>query len=375
VKKAIRTQSHFKPHAEKILKAAALGCLCLFIILTMIVVTARVYTYQKNHITSSNGIDEGIYVTLGGQEQYLLIRGQDVSNPIIVWLYGGPAGPDAYTTYVFEQQLTDDYTFVNWDQRGCGRTYYRNADESDHTSVTFEQIQEDLDELVDYLCQRFSQDNVIIIGHSFGTAIGSSYVLAHPDKVAAYIGVGQLVSAEGETCSYEDALEKAEKAGDQTSSLEQAYQAYLADPTLTSLLHLRSETNPYHVSEKAEHNSIWLTVKSPYFGFNDLRWTLKGMMDLNGFLALNQNLFDYALDVDVRDYGMDYQVPVGFISGAQDWTTPVECTEEYYDAITAPEKQISLIEGCGHYPQYEDTEAFCQSLREMLDVLISADES
>jgi hypothetical protein len=46
-------------------------------------------------------VDEGIFVTLGGQEQYLLIRGQNADNPVIVWLHGGPAGPDAYTTYCF----------------------------------------------------------------------------------------------------------------------------------------------------------------------------------------------------------------------------------------------------------------------------------
>jgi hypothetical protein len=71
-------------------------------------------TYRTDHITAAGGIDEGTYVKLGGQRQYLLIRGQDKNNPIIIWLHGGPAGPDAYTTYVFEQQLTDSYTFVNW---------------------------------------------------------------------------------------------------------------------------------------------------------------------------------------------------------------------------------------------------------------------
>lgn len=95
---------------------------------------------------------------LGGQRQYLLIRGQDKNNPIIIWLHGGPAGPDAYTTYVFEQQLTDSYTFVNWEQRGCGRTYFKNKDQDPHNeTVSFKQTQKDLDELVDYLCRRFNK--------------------------------------------------------------------------------------------------------------------------------------------------------------------------------------------------------------------------
>lgn len=340
----------------------------------MVFAIARVFTYHENHISTPNGVDEETYVTLGDQEQYLLIRGQNVDNPVVIWLHGGPAGPDAYSTYVFEQQLTDSYTFVNWDQRGCGRTYFRNANnDPNNVTATFEQAQADLDELADYLCTRFDKDKVIIIGHSYGTAVGSCYVLSHPEKVAAYVGVGQLVSAkEGEASSYENALQIAKNAGDDTSFMEQAYQEYLADRTTESLLNLRSQTDQYHVSEKADNNSWWLTVKSPFFGFDDFRWVLKGM-NTDEFLALNKNLFDYSMDLDVREYGLQYQVPVGFISGSEDWTTPVECTEEYFGSITAPEKQMSLIDVCGHYPQYEDTEAFCSTLQDMLDSLSAQD--
>lgn len=106
--------------------------------------------------------------------------------------------------------------------------------------------------------------------------------------------------------------------------MEGAYREFLASPTAESLLSLRAQTSTYHVSEKAGNNSLWLTAKSPYFGSDDLRWSLRGMLDQDGFLTLNQNLFGYAMSVNVTDYGLEYQVPVGFISGAEDWTTPVE---------------------------------------------------
>ncbi len=40
------------------------------------------------------------------------------------------------------------------------------------------------------------QLKVIIMGHSYGTTLGSTYVKQHPEKVQAYIGIGQLVSIE-----------------------------------------------------------------------------------------------------------------------------------------------------------------------------------
>ena len=133
----------------------------------------------------------------------MLIRGEDISNPVVVWLHGGPSGSDAFANYAFQKYLADDYTVVNWDQRGCGRTYFRNSSiDPENNSATFAQAQADLDELINYVCNRFDTDQVILIGHSYGTMLGSKYTLDHPDKISAYIGVGQVVSFESELYSY-----------------------------------------------------------------------------------------------------------------------------------------------------------------------------
>ena len=76
------------------------------------------------------------------------------------------------------------------------------------------------------------------------------------------------------------------------------------------------------------------------------------------------------LTADVRSYGLTYQMPVGFISGADDWTTPVKYTEDYFNAISAPAKEMQLIEGCGHHPQYEDSVQFSLALGTMLRTLL-----
>lgn len=302
------------------------GCIIAAIIVLLIsfIIAARAVTYFSNHVTMENGIDEGDYVTLGGQEQYLLIRGEDTSNPVIIWLHGGPSGPDAFANYTFQKHLVDDYTIVNWDQRGCGRTYFRNSGiDPDNNTATFEQAQADLDELIDYVCNRFNADSVILIGHSYGSMLGSKYALEHPGKVSAYIGVGQVVSFESEIYSYLDALEKARSNGDDTSEMEAAYKTYMEDNDLVNMMVLRSKVSKYHVAEK-EANTLWLGISSPYMGIDDIRWFLKQTGNLEDYFALNKRLYDYVMVADVRDYGTEYQVPVGFISGSCDWTTPVK---------------------------------------------------
>ena len=231
-------------------------------------------------------------------------------------------------------------------------------------TASFEQAQADLNDLVDYACLRFHAEKVIIVGHSYGTMLGSRYAIDYPDKVAAYIGVGQVVSIESDIYSYEDALHKATALGDDTEEMEVAYQAYLKEKSLTNMLNLRKHTAKYHVAEKAS-NTIWAGISSPYMGVDDVRWFLK-QMQLESFISLNKKLFDYIMETDVRDYGLEYQMPVGFITGADDWTTPGKYAKEYCESIQAPQKQITFMEGCGHAPQYDAPSEFCITLKEML---------
>lgn len=81
--------------------------------------------------------------------------------------------------------------------------------------------------------------------------LGSRYVLNHPEKVTAYIGVGQVITMESDIYSYEDALEKAVAMGDDTSEMEAAYQKYIADKSLVNMMNLRNYSGKYHVAEKA----------------------------------------------------------------------------------------------------------------------------
>ena len=77
------------------------------------------------------------------------------------------------------------------------------------------------------------------------------------------------------------------------------------------------------------------------------------------------------LTADVRDFGLTYIMPVGFITGGSDWTTPAKYAQDYHDMITAPEKRITLLDGCGHAPHYDAPEEFSTLLTGMLDAFLS----
>lgn len=352
---------------RRILRWAAAVLMILFFSIIIIPIGARNFEFIKHQENFFNGVDQQAYIDIGGQKQYILMTGKDVSNPVIIYLHGGPGGPDTMVMYPFADELMDDYTIVGWDQRGAGRTYYQNQSlDSENHTVSFDQALEDLDELVDYICKRFGQDKVIIMGHSYGSILGSQYVLAHPDKVSHFIAISQVVSMkDGERLSYQDGLNQAKAAGDDTDKMEKAYTLFEKNPSLENMLALRNTVSQYHQAGK-QANTLWQGMSSPYFGMDDLKWFSKQMFSLDEYLDLNKPLFDYMMSFNAYEKEMEYQVPVTFISGAEDWTCPVELIEKYMDVISAPHKEMILIDDCGHSPQNASPKEFVSALKEAL---------
>ena len=337
------------------------------------VIAVRNYRQISRAVTYKDGVNEQLYVQLNDQQEYITICGKNRSNPVIISLHGGPGSATTYADYSWFDLLTDEYTVIGWDERGCGRSYYRNEKEDpDNKTLTFEQQLKDLDALVDYAKERFGQDKVIIMGHSYGSLLGSRYVLAHPEKVSAYIGIGQVVNEKdyaGETYAYEDALRIAKERGDDTSEMDAAYKSFMSDMSITNLQSLRSLVDVYHPVTETADVSTFPTVTSPYIGIDDARWFILVLRALAGdkrFEQLQKPLDDHMMGFNAFETNDEYQMPVLFISGSCDWICPFGMMQEYAEKIKAPSVKVRLMEGCGHSPMGQRPVEFTDEIKAFL---------
>src|SRR5260221_3313747 len=87
-------------------------------------------------------IHEEAFVRIGGSEQWITITGDDRANPVVLFLHGGPG--DAYSPFAGSmfRGWEKDFTLVQWDQRGAGRTYGKSGPSVEPT-MTVERMVKD----------------------------------------------------------------------------------------------------------------------------------------------------------------------------------------------------------------------------------------
>ena len=70
----------------------------------------------------SLAVDTAFLLPINGVKQYLEIKGASRTKPVLLFIHGGPAWPATPMNRKYHQNLANDFTFVSWDQRNCGKS-------------------------------------------------------------------------------------------------------------------------------------------------------------------------------------------------------------------------------------------------------------
>ena len=284
-------------------------------------------------------------ISINGTNQWVLIRGNDESKPILLYLHGGPGQSLIPFAYKATDKLVNDFIVVYWDQRGTGLSYNENI--SDKT-MTIDQFIEDTRSVTEYLKIKFKKEKIYLLGHSWGTVLGTLVIQKYPDNYYAYIGVGQVVNSEEQ-----------EKSG--TKWLK------------TKLLNEGSqdEINQIHDMEESKFTNRQLLIKYGGIIHNLNKNELVEIMINSPYLPekytndiYNMGLrFAINLHRELRKINFfktvpEIKIPVYFFLGAYDYVTPTEPVVRYYKILKCPKKELILFEKSGHRMDIEEPDKF-----------------
>ncbi len=299
-------------------------------------------------------------VVIGGHEQVLLIRGRDTTNPVLLYLAGGPGGTDLGAMRR-DTSLEQDFVVVTWEQRGAGKSYAA-LDPLD--TFTVEQFVADATELAQHLRARFGVEKVYLVGQSWGSTLGALVVQRRPDLFHAFVGVGQMVSQSAtDRASWEDAVAWADANGHERLAAQlrrngaPPYENVLAYAPLVASEH---DWNAYPGFDGSNEMPGILLV--PEYTFMDR------MNAFRGFLDSAAALYPQLRDVDFRRDVTRLEVPYVMVMGEHETRGRTEPAAEWFAGLAAPSKRAVVFEGAGHRANFDQPGRFAALMREVREL-------
>jgi pimeloyl-ACP methyl ester carboxylesterase len=361
--------SKFKKRKEvKIMKnSLSIKRIILYVVTIVLVsiVVIGLLPGKTEPITDENGnkiegsLSKMEEINLGGAKQWIVIRGESKENPIILLLSGGPGGSEMGRFLKFNKELEKHFIVVNWEQRGSGKSYSAIKNRND---MTVDQYVSDINELTNYLKDKYNKEKIYLLGHSWGTIIGTKAVQKYPEQFHAYIGAAQMVDIEStDKYIYDFMLKNAEKNGE-TKMVETLKEnggpPYNGEnvlekyrPILTNYAQYYRKENPYHEKDSQWYNPLsilWI----PEYNIVDKINVFRGM--INTFNIM----YPQIQDVNFIEQATKFEVPVYYFIGKYDYTA--KFIDEYYNIIEAPHKALYMFEESHHGEIWSEADKFHQ---------------
>jgi pimeloyl-ACP methyl ester carboxylesterase len=282
---------------------------------------------------------------IGGVDQWILIRGYDQTKPVLLFLHGGPGMPSMYLAHKFQSELERDFVVVHWDRRGAGKSFDAHLQVS---ALSVRQTLNDTYELTRNLRERFHQQRIYLVGHSWGSYLGLLAVHEHPEYYSAFIGMGQVAGNR-----------------DQVYALRREFLSRMAKKTKDSDLLVRlADTNMVVTEddlfrcggELYASRSYWPILKA---GLCAPEYTLRDAMNVKkGADLINREIRYDVVPKLLAGEISGVKVPVFFFLGRYDLNTPSQLAAEYLDRLDAPLKGLVWFEHSAHFPFFEEPDLF-----------------
>ncbi len=297
-------------------------------------------------------------VTLGGHEQWLLLRGHKADAPILLVLHGGPGSGLIGSARHYQAELEEHFLVVNWDQRGAGKSWSLKLRPED---ITTDALLADTLELVQWLTREFNQEKIFVLGHSWGSYLALRAAQIRPDLFAGVITAGQMVDVQrSEEISWQFTHNKAVSMGNAkaVNELEDLGSPPYADIAKALPVQRKwlMKFGGADYSGRINQDTLHHIILGREYNLMDAYRFIRGQ-SLSGPPLMNA-----LTDLNMFKLVPKLEVPIWIANGRHDYLTPFTLTEEYYNALEAPHKEMIWFERSAHSPLLEEPREFNQMI-------------
>lgn len=321
-------------------------------------------------LPKDHNLSERTNIEIDGAQIGLILLSDNTDNPVLLVCGGGPGIPQHLMESFYPSVLSRYFTVCYYDYRGTGLSYDSSIDPN---SMTTDRFIDDALFITDYLKERFDQEKIYILGHSFGTYIALNTVDRHPENYIAYLAMSQCCDQHrSEILAYDYMRNRYEEMGNSSMAAkfdeykikesEEAYRAYTNSALRDKAMHslgVGTTAEMDNVITDIFFPSLRVSAYTPLERINIWR----GKIASGDFAVHNESrLFNAFEAVPIL------KVPIYFFAGENDMTCCTSLQKEYFEMLDAPHKEFFLYEGCAHSPIYENGEKTC----EILDAILRA---
>ncbi|HZE39682.1 MAG TPA: alpha/beta hydrolase [Stackebrandtia sp.] len=303
-------------------------------------------------IDTTRGIDESGFVRIGGIDQWISIRGDNLANPVVMEIHGGPGASNS----IFIPRTRDwekHFTIVRWDMRGAGKTFGRNG----AGPLGFARMYADAVEVAQHIRHRMGVDKLVLVGNSFGSVFGLRLARQYPQWFSAYVGTDQNIMDGGRDRSgYHALLERVTNSGKKKDAAQlramgpDAHQWTAHQWAQVAKLTVTTDPLTFDTMKTVVVRSLWF---SPLHSLRELGHFFKGMNHSEQMTIETVAFDDYA-------DGTDFAVPFFVFQGEHDVLTPPSAAREFFDRVNAPVKDFALINGASHFASFREPGQFLE---------------
>lgn len=298
-----------------------------------------------DHVTGSVASLEKI--RLGGVDQWILIRGADSANPLLLFLHGTPDVPIMMLAHAFQGPLENHFVMVQWDRPGTGRSGSVGKDRA------LSGVLSDIHHLSEVLLHRFGQERLFLVGHSWGSLLGLHAIADRPDLYAAFIGTGQWAS--DSLARYVAQRRFLFNMGRAHDDQELVRRLMRGESDLDSDLFrygagLRGSTSAWPV--------LLTGLRAPEY-------------DLLDVLSVLRSDSRTASEFSSNETPVNYDVPVFFLLGRHDYVAPSLLAAEQFRGFQAPLKELVWFEYSAHFPFWEEQHKFAAEMLRIRNLVVA----